>query len=252
MNVNFVMQGKGGVGKTLVSSFLAQYFLFKNKNIMCYDTDPVNATFSAYKSLNVKQFQFMQDQKIISTKFDDLIEDIIACKDNGEEAPIDEIIVDNGAPSFLPLSSYMINNDLIDVFKENDIHLSIHIVIAGSQALIDCLNGMNSLITNFTTNGKPENLSFYIWLNSYQGKIQLEGKEFTQMKAFINNQEKINSVIEIPQVDQDVFGTTFNDILKNRKTFKEGYEDLNIRIMARQRLKRLEKNIFDLIGASGL
>ena len=45
------MQGKGGVGKTLVSSVLAQYYL-QNGCISAIDTDPVNKSFCNFKKFN--------------------------------------------------------------------------------------------------------------------------------------------------------------------------------------------------------
>lgn len=46
MNVHntahFIMQSKGGAGKSVVSSLLAQYLLEKNPNLMLIDTDPSN------------------------------------------------------------------------------------------------------------------------------------------------------------------------------------------------------------------
>ncbi|MGX9935346.1 nucleotide-binding protein [Advenella kashmirensis] len=41
--VHFVMQGKGGAGKTFTASILAQYLAQKTgKPIHCFDTDPIN------------------------------------------------------------------------------------------------------------------------------------------------------------------------------------------------------------------
>ena len=46
--VHLISQGKGGVGKSLVASFLAQNLTDTNPDtpIHCFDTDPVNPTFS--------------------------------------------------------------------------------------------------------------------------------------------------------------------------------------------------------------
>jgi integrase len=44
-------QGKGGVGKSLVSAALAQYFRHRKIIPHCFDTDPVNATFAQYQAL---------------------------------------------------------------------------------------------------------------------------------------------------------------------------------------------------------
>ena len=46
--IHLTLQGKGGVGKSLVASILAQYFRHRGAEIHCLDTDPVNQTFSQY------------------------------------------------------------------------------------------------------------------------------------------------------------------------------------------------------------
>jgi CO dehydrogenase nickel-insertion accessory protein CooC1 len=50
--IHLVLQGKGGVGKSLVASLVTQYFVKQNNGepIFCADTDPVNRTFAGYKS----------------------------------------------------------------------------------------------------------------------------------------------------------------------------------------------------------
>ena len=49
--VHFVLQGKGGLGKSLVSAILGQYFHARKATLHCFDTDPVNATFAQYEAL---------------------------------------------------------------------------------------------------------------------------------------------------------------------------------------------------------
>src|SRR5579859_3467685 len=43
--IHLTLQGKGGVGKSLVASILAQYFRHHGREIRCIDSDPVNQTF---------------------------------------------------------------------------------------------------------------------------------------------------------------------------------------------------------------
>lgn len=245
MRVHMIMQGKGGVGKTLASTLLAQYFTEKNKKIVCFDTDPVNTSFAGYRSLNVKVLELMENEEIKSRNFDNLIEDIA-------NSDADEIIVDNGASSFVPLSLYLIDNDIPSVLADMNIEICLHSIIAGSQALLDCINGFNALIKNFTKNGKPDNLSFYVWLNTFQGSIEIENKNFYEMKCFKNNQDSIKAVLELPELKKDTFGADFTEILKNKQTFKEGYGDMTKPIMVRQRLKNLEKKMFGILEESGL
>lgn len=51
--VHFILQGKGGVGKSFIATLLAQY-LSQHNEIVGFDTDPVNASFEQYKSLSVQ------------------------------------------------------------------------------------------------------------------------------------------------------------------------------------------------------
>ena len=45
--LHFVLQGKGGVGKTVVALLLSQCIEEKGEPVICVDTDPVNASLSS-------------------------------------------------------------------------------------------------------------------------------------------------------------------------------------------------------------
>jgi adenylylsulfate kinase-like enzyme len=47
--VHLSLQGKGGAGKSLIASFLAQYYEDRGINAVCVDTDPMNHTFAQYR-----------------------------------------------------------------------------------------------------------------------------------------------------------------------------------------------------------
>ena len=51
MNLHFVLNAKGGIGKSFISSLLCQYLLFKNESILAIDTDPNNTTLYNIKAL---------------------------------------------------------------------------------------------------------------------------------------------------------------------------------------------------------
>jgi CO dehydrogenase nickel-insertion accessory protein CooC1 len=59
--IHLSLQGKGGVGKSLVASILAQYLLQRGKTVRCIDTDPVNKTLSQYRGLPAEQSHRLQD-----------------------------------------------------------------------------------------------------------------------------------------------------------------------------------------------
>ena len=90
--IHLSLQGKGGVGKSLVASILAQYFLHHGVEVHCLDTDPVNQTFSQYSALGAEHLELMRDGKIDSRGFDALMERLKAARDKAA----DELGLDRG------------------------------------------------------------------------------------------------------------------------------------------------------------
>lgn len=102
--IHLLLQGKGGVGKSFIAATLAQYRQSKGHMPLCIDTDPVNATFHGYAALDVRRLQIMEDDDINPRSFDALIE-LMA------DSTAD-VIIDNGASAFVPLSHYLISNQV--------------------------------------------------------------------------------------------------------------------------------------------
>jgi MinD superfamily P-loop ATPase len=55
--VHLLLQGKGGVGKSLIASLLAQFYKDRSVHAICVDTDPVCPTFSQYNALGTRYFK---------------------------------------------------------------------------------------------------------------------------------------------------------------------------------------------------
>ena len=43
--VHLILQGKGGVGKSVVASWLAEFLIRRGQRVRCIDGDPVNRSF---------------------------------------------------------------------------------------------------------------------------------------------------------------------------------------------------------------
>jgi hypothetical protein len=232
MNIHIILQGKGGVGKSLVASLLAQYKIKKGETPLCIDTDPVNTTFKGYKALNVKHLDIMEEDEINPRKFDDLIELIASSKN--------DVIIDNGASSFVPLSHYLLSNEVPALLSDLGHNLIIHTVVTGGQGLLDTLNGFSRLINSFK--GSP----FYVWLNPFAGSISSkDGASFEEMKVYKDNAEKITAIITLPELKKETYGKDFENMLSLRITFDEAIEREGIFIMEKQRLKIIQRDIFD-------
>jgi hypothetical protein len=231
-NIHIVLQGKGGVGKSMIAAILAQYMLSKGETPICFDTDPVNATFLGYAALNARRIQIMDGDEINSRNFDALIEQIAP-----SEHPV---IIDNGASSFIPLSHYMVSNDVATVLQELGHKLVIHTVVTGGQALTDTLKGLAALLTQFPA----DSATFITWLNPYWGPIEADGKTFEKMKTYTENKNRISGIVYLPTLKADTHSRDFAEMLQERLTFDEALASPTLHIMVRQRLKIVKAEIF--------
>lgn len=236
-NIHMILQGKGGVGKSFIAATLAQYKLSKGQKPLCVDTDPINATFHGYKALGVRRLQIMQGDEINPRNFDALVELIAPSKH--------DVIIDNGASSFVPLAHYLISNQVPALLVEMGHTLIVHTVITGGQALLDTVSGFAQIITQF-----PSETLFVVWLNPYWGPIEHEGKSFEQMKAYVANKSRVSALIQIPALKEDTFGRDLSEMLQARLTFDEALAMESLTIMTRQRLKIVKAQLFGQLEAA--
>lgn len=230
MAIHFILQGKGGVGKTLTSTILAQYLLSKGKKVQCIDTDPVNQSFALYKGLKVKHFDILVDGNVNQSVFDDLIEMLLENKK-------DDFVIDNGASTFIPLTQYLIENEVIPFLQGEGIEVYCHSVLTGGESTKDTVLGLNTLIQNMAT------AKIVAWLNEFFGPVESSGKKFQQMKIYTDNKERIEGVILIPK-KSELFSDDVKNMLTAKLTFDEANASKDFRVMAKSRLKKLKEIIF--------
>ena len=230
--IHMILQGKGGVGKSVIAALLAQYKASKGHQTLCLDTDPINATFHGYQALNVQQIALMENDEIVPRRFDALVE-IMAPSAH-------DIIIDNGASAFVPLTHYLISNQIPALLARMGHELVIHTVITGGQALLDTVNGFRQLAGQF-----PAEASFVVWLNPYWGPIQHEGKSFEQLKAYQDRKSRVSAIVQIPLLKEETFGRDLSDMLQARQTFNEALAAASLTIMTRQRLQIIKGKLFD-------
>jgi hypothetical protein len=235
-NIHMILQGKGGVGKSLIAAILAQYKQSKGQSPLCIDTDPVNSTFFGFKALNVRRLQIMEGDEINPRNFDTLVELIAPTKD--------DVIIDNGASSFVPLAHYLISNQVPTLLQDMGHQMVVHTVITGSQALPDTVSGFNQLAGQF-----PLEALFVVWLNPYWGPIEHEGKTFEQMKAYKDHKERVSAILQIPALKEETFGRDLSDMLQDRLTFDQAAAMESLTIMSRQRLNIIKGKLYDQLDS---
>ena len=69
-SIHISLQGKGGVGKSLISAILSQYLLSKGQEVRGIDADPVNQTLSEYRGLAVSRLNLLKEGSVDQREFD--------------------------------------------------------------------------------------------------------------------------------------------------------------------------------------
>ena len=81
--VHFVLQAKGGIGKSFVSTLLAQHMINETGAVRCFDTDQENTTFKHYAALAVTHIKLTDQSRLIDPKkFDSLMETLLTEEGN--------------------------------------------------------------------------------------------------------------------------------------------------------------------------
>jgi hypothetical protein len=229
--IHLLLQGKGGVGKSFIAATLAQYKQSNGQAPLCIDTDPVNATFHGYAALDVRRLQIMEDDEINPRSFDELIE-LVA-------SSVTDVIIDNGASAFVPLSHYLISNQVPTLLSGMGHELIVHTVITGGQAMFDTVNGFTQLLRQFSLEAQ-----FVAWLNPYWGAVEHEAMPFEKMKAYLANKDRLAAIIHIPTLKTETYGRDLSDMLKARLTFDQALAMPSLTLMTRQRLKIVQCTLF--------
>ena len=231
--VHLTLQGKGGVGKSLIASVLAQYFREHGRDVRCIDTDPVNRTLAQYSALGADRLNLRDEHNRIDQRsFDTLMERFLS--EDGAT-----FVVDNGASTFLPLWHYLLENNALDYLRQQGRRVYVHTVITGGQALIDTLNGFNELAQ--TTQGR----NIVVWVNEYFGRVEADGKKFSEMAAYRDNADKVCGAVIFTKRNQDTFGRDVEDMVSAKLTFQEAITTVSGTIMAKQRLKVVQRDLYE-------
>lgn len=231
-SVHLVLQGKGGVGKSFVSSLLYQFLTSKGEPVAAIDTDPVNATLAGYQAFGTKRLELIEGGSLNERKFDQLIETII----NDDT----HFVIDNGASSFIPLSYYIAENEAIDMIGEHGKSVVIHTVITGGQAMRDTLAGLDSLASQM-----PGKADIIVWLNEFFGDIAHDGKTFEEMKVYQQHKSNIRGIVRIARQTGATFGEDVKQMLDAKMTFDEVDQSDRFGLMAKSRLRKVRKSIFE-------
>lgn len=234
-SINFVLQGKGGVGKSFASSILAQYFKDNKKldNVIVADTDPVNSTTAKVKRLNAEVIKIAENNKIVQSKFDSMFESILTSDNH-------TFVIDNGASTFLPLLQYFADNCVMDMFNDIDKDVYIHTLIVGGQAQADTIEGFESISELV----KGTNVKIVVWFNEFQGIPAIENTPLIETKFLNKNKDVLAGAIVIKNRKSDAFDEDIEKMTSMSLTLEEVRQSEKFGLMSKSRLHRVFNDIY--------
>ncbi len=234
--IHFILQGKGGVGKSMIASLLYQALLHAEKEVFAFDTDPVNATLEGYKEFSVTRIEVMKNGDIDPRQFDQLFEGLMTAP------PASHVIVDNGASSFVALGAYIQQNEVLPTLEEEGHTVYFHTVVTGGQAVVDTARGLYQLADGFPTT------PLVVWLNPFFGEIVLDGKQFEEFKVSQRFASQFHAVIRLPDTPRATLGKDLEELFAKRYSFDAGIASSTTNIAVKSRLRRYWADVRGLIG----
>lgn len=234
-SVNFVLQGKGGVGKTLTASLVAQYLMETGRAPACYDTDPLNESFVGIRGLSATEVRLLNDDSLNAEAVDLLVEKILTTDT--------DIVVDAGAASFVPLSRYLIENNIAELIEGAGKRMVVHSVIVGGGNTIDTAKGLEAILASF-----PASVKVVVWLNEFFGPVAVDGAVFGDWALYKRYRDRISGTVQLGRQSQQ-FSLNIGQMLERKLTFAEALADPAFMTVPRQRLTMFRRSIWEQLAA---
>ena len=127
-SLNFIGGEKGGVGKSVVSRVLAQYFIDKGRPFTGFDTDRSHTSFTRFYS------DFASP--VIVDSYEGLDRLVTGFEDKSVGSEQKSVIVDLAAQTAAPLTRWIKDSDLFSVMSELGIAINFwHVADAGKDSV---------------------------------------------------------------------------------------------------------------------
>jgi CobQ/CobB/MinD/ParA nucleotide binding domain len=234
--LHFVLQGKGGVGKTVVALLLAQCIEERGEPVICVDTDPVDASLSSLSVMQPERMSILAGNKADTRALDLFIERLLT-----EDA---HFVVDNGASCFVPVSQYLIENDVAAIMDKAGRQPVVHVVVTGGPGLLDTMKGLAAIAQDFSPS-----VRIVVWLNEYFGPIvNANGKPFEELPAYTDNRERIFALVRLATLSEEA-NADLRNMFARCSTFAQALAHNNTDILRVQksRLFRVKQAVWSQI-----
>lgn len=224
-NVHFIVQQKGGAGKSNVAALLAEHIINTKDGVTVIDTDGSNQTMLRYGALKAVHVDYKDEMSNVDKqKFDALLAII-------ENSPHD-VVIDTGSNTIDSLVPYLISNFVFEVIQEMDCMPVLNIVIAGGKDQTDCLKSARFMLESF--GNEP---AYAFWLNEFFGAVGQETLDFVKSIS-MDGSLSFGGFVKLPIFDQ-----SYAEDLANRQRHGLLFSECQTSPMFPSRIqkKRMEK-----------
>lgn len=231
---HFVLQGKGGVGKTLVSNLLAQYLETTGVEVFCYDTDPVNHSLARIVALNVKKVPLYKDgtSDTDNRALDKMLSDMV-------QHPA-TYVIDNGASSFKPMSQHLISDGSIELLLDMDFSVVLHLIVSTGPELEMTISGVAGILDSVADTSVP----VVVWINEKGVSFEEQtGTDFEGSTFYNEYKAQIAGIVTIPALPK-ASRSIFETMLNNKLTFDEAESSDTFYVIEQKRLGKLKESFF--------
>ncbi|MDR1083369.1 MAG: conjugal transfer protein TraL [Deltaproteobacteria bacterium] len=222
---HFILQKKGGSGKSFVACLWAQFLLAENYKVISIDTDPANSSFADFKDLSVTKINLLDGTEDINPRSFDSLMDLIFSLQPSEQA-----VIDTGSSCYVPLVAYLKNNDSFNVIQDSGHGIYLHIPLTGGPDIVHTFGCAAELAKNFPKTHK------ILWINRYHGELAINDKDYTKFQEYpLIQRTGLESTMHIPQKQAATFGRDLETLLSKKILFQDVNQSL-LPVMVRQRL----------------
>ncbi len=237
--IHLVLQGKGGVGKSFVATLLAEYFQGKFTDLRCFDTDPVNPTFSSYEAFDAKRVPLVIDGKVNEPAFDHLLLELME--------PGVSAVVDSGSTTFVALMRYLHRQDAFNNLAQFKKQVIVHSIVVGGDAMAETAAGFARVYDS-----TPESTRIVLWLNQFRAPVALGGVPFVESDGFMKMRHRVYAVIDMPESWGELFDRDIQEMRQLRMSFGEAIRGDDrpgigspFNILQRQRFTLVQRDYFE-------
>lgn len=181
ITVHLILQGQHNVGKSFIATVLAQYQHFKGQTLLCFDIDPLKASFARVKALNVQPLDLLENDQINRSKTERLMQTI--------NAAATDVIIDTPAPCFIPLCESLVRENRISALQALGHRLIVHLILMGGEAFYETVHDFAHAMCSW-----PQESPVILWLNPHGGPLKEAGKEFEQMKVYKDYKHRLTAL----------------------------------------------------------